>query len=225
MVFYVRRTELQREGGRVLEIADEVLVAEKEKAEKEAIEAARDMDFEEFKQKYVEHIEGRAENERNHADDSDEVEDAAATKPGSAKNKGKETLGTSSQMNVTGRSSSKAGSRAPASRQSQMRSQQSNRSGATDLYKYEIPETCHISMLKKVKIEQLEEKFKLISHPFPQISGEMLVFRPRKEDQTEKDSIIYRDYSLRKRLATAEKTTQSLVEQMNKKKKKSENDL
>ena len=128
-------------------------------------------------------------------------------------------------MNVTGRSSSHANnSRAPASRHSQMRSQQSNRSGVTDLYKYEIPEKCHISMLKKVKIEQLEEKFKLISHPFPQISGEMLVFRP-KEDQTEKDSIIYRDYSLRKRLPTSEKTTQSLVEQLNKKKKKSENDL
>ena len=80
-------------------------------------------------------------------------------------------------------------------------------------------------MLKKVKIEKLEEKFNLISHPFPQISGEMLVFRPRKEDQNEKDSIIYRDYSLRKRLPTSEKTNLSLVESLNKKKKKNENDL
>ena len=220
----MRRTELQREGGRVLEIEDEVEVAEKAKVEKEAIEAAKDMDFSEFKEKYLDHIEGRAENTRNRGEDSEEGEDAVQIS--SAKNKGKENLATSSQMNVTGRSSSHANqSKAPASRQSQMRSQQSNRSGATDLYKYEIPEKCHLSMLKKVKIEQLEEKFKLISHPFPQISGEMLVFRPRKEDQTEKDSIIYRDYSLRKRLPTSEKTTQSLVEQLNKKKKKSENDL
>ena len=80
-------------------------------------------------------------------------------------------------------------------------------------------------MLKKVKIEKLEEKFNLCSHPFPQISGEMLVFRPRKEDQNEKDSIIYRDYSLRKRLPTSEKANMSVVEQLNKKKKKSENDL
>ena len=93
------------------------------------------------------------------------------------------------------------------------------------MYKYEIPEKCHLSMLKKVKIEKLEEKFNLVSHPFPQIAGEMLIFRPRKEDQTEKDSIIYRDYSLRKRLPTSEKTNLSVVEQLNKKKKKSENDL
>jgi hypothetical protein len=109
-----------------------------------------------------------------------------------------------------------------------MRSQQSNRSGgvfSTDHYKYEIPESCQITMLKKVKIETLEDKFKLISHPYPQISGEMLVFRPRKEDNNEKDAIVYRDFSLRKRLPTADKSAQSLVEQMNKKKKKSENDL
>jgi len=77
-------------------------------------------------------------------------------------------------------------------------------------------------MMKKVKIEKLEEKFNLISHPFPQISGEMLVFRPRKEDQNEKDFIVYRDYSLRKRLPTTEGNKLSVVEQLNKKKKKAE---
>lgn len=33
------------------------------------------MDYEEFKDKYVDHIEGRAENARNRADDSEEGED------------------------------------------------------------------------------------------------------------------------------------------------------
>ena len=93
VVFYLRRTDLQREGGRVLDIEDEVEVAEKVKVEKEAIEAARDMDYDEFKNTYVDHIEGRAENARNRADDSEEGEDAGATgQPSSAKNKGKETL-------------------------------------------------------------------------------------------------------------------------------------
>lgn len=82
-----------------------------------------------------------------------------------------------------------------------------------------------LSMMKKVKIEKLEEKFNLISHPFPQISGEMLVFRPRKEDQNEKDFIVFRDYSLRKRLPTSESAKLSVVEQLNKKKKKAETDL
>jgi len=53
----------------------------------------------------------------------------------------------------------------------------------------------------------------------------MLVFRPRKEDQGEKDFIVFRDYSLRKRLSTSENAKLSVVEQLNKKKKKSENDF
>lgn len=50
----------------------------------------------------------------------------------------------------------------------------------------------------------------------------MLVFRTRKEDQEDKDLIVYRDYSLMKRLPTSEKTSMSVVEQLNKKKKKNE---
>jgi hypothetical protein len=49
------------------------------------------------------------------------------------------------------------------------------------MYKYEIPEECHIT-IKKVKIEKLEDKFNLLAHPLPQISGEMMIFRPIKED-------------------------------------------
>jgi hypothetical protein len=37
-------------------------------------------------------------------------------------------------------------------------------------------------MIKKVMIEKLEDKFKLMAHPMPQISGEMMIFRPIKED-------------------------------------------
>ena len=68
-----------------------------------------------------------------------------------------------------------------------MRSNKSNATGISEMYKYEIPETCHLSMLKKVKIEKLEDKFLLVSHPYPQIPGEMMIFRPRKEDKVEKD--------------------------------------
>jgi hypothetical protein len=80
------------------------------------------------------------------------------------------------------------------------------------MYKYEIPEECHISMIKKVKIEKLEDKFTLLAHPLPQISGEMMIFRPIKEDQQDKDTITYRDYSLMKRLPTSEKTAISAVD-------------
>jgi len=40
-------------------------------------------------------------------------------------------------------------------------------------------------------------------HPYPRLEGEMLIFMPKKEDQTKgKDVIVYRDYSLRKRIET-----------------------
>lgn len=35
------------------------------------------------------------------------------------------------------------------------------------MYKYELPQECFMSMSKKVKIEKLEDKFNLVSHPLP----------------------------------------------------------
>lgn len=37
----------------------------------------------------------------------------------------------------------------------------------------------------------------------------MLLFQPKKDDQSEGDLIVYRDYSLRKRIPTAEKVAES----------------
>lgn len=34
-------------------------------------------------------------------------------------------------------------------------------------FKFELNESCFISMLKLVKIEKLESKFLLVSHPYP----------------------------------------------------------
>jgi len=36
-------------------------------------------------------------------------------------------------------------------------------------FKFEIPETCHLAMMKKLLIEKLESKFFLAVHPFPRI--------------------------------------------------------
>jgi len=60
-------------------------------------------------------------------------------------------------------------------------------------------------MMKGVKIEKLDAKFNLVSHPLPQLEGELLIFQPKKDDQSEEDLIVYRDYSLRKRCPTGEK--------------------
>ena len=77
----------------------------------------------------------------------------------------------------------------------------------TDTFRREIPETCYLSMVKKLLIEKLSDKFFLASHPFPKLEGEMIIFKPKKADQKKvKDVITYRDYSLRKRLETTPKS-------------------
>jgi hypothetical protein len=61
----LRRTNLQRESdGRLKEVPDKIELADKKKEAEEMAEAARDMEYEEFKAKYVAHIEGTAVNER-----------------------------------------------------------------------------------------------------------------------------------------------------------------
>ena len=83
--------------------------------------------------------------------------------------------------------------------------------------KLDLPDSCYLSMMKKVLIEKLTAKFFLAVHPFPRIEGEMLIFKPKKEDQNKgKDVIVYRDYSLRKRIET---TPLAIKEQIAMKKK------
>lgn len=47
-------------------------------------------------------------------------------------------------------------------------------------FKYEIPPSCFVTMMKKALIEKMREKFFLSSHPYPKLDGELIVFRPRK---------------------------------------------
>ena len=88
------------------------------------------------------------------------------------------------------------------------RYQSASMNKTADTFKYEIPDTCKVSMIKKVLIEKLPAKYFLASHPYPKIEGEMIIFRPRKDDQDPEDKsvIVYRDFSLRKRIETTPKT-------------------
>mmetsp|Transcript_21639 Transcript_21639/g.20756 ORF Transcript_21639/g.20756 Transcript_21639/m.20756 type:complete len:137 (+) Transcript_21639:354-764(+) len=43
-------------------------------------------------------------------------------------------------------------------------------------YKFEIPESCYMHIMKGNAIEKLTKKFYLIAHPYPLIEGEMLMF-------------------------------------------------
>lgn len=63
-LYYVRRTNLLREGSRTRNIEDEVLVAQKLQAQFEVSESERDRTFYEFKSQYEDYIEGRATQQR-----------------------------------------------------------------------------------------------------------------------------------------------------------------
>ena len=58
--FYVKRTNIFVENGRTQNVDDEIAEAKKIQAELEAIEAARDQTYEEFKDKFEDHIDGKA---------------------------------------------------------------------------------------------------------------------------------------------------------------------
>ena len=96
-----------------------------------------------------------------------------------------------------------------------------NKTGDNFSSKYDIPDSCKIAMMKKVLIEKLPAKYFLASHPYPKIEGEMVIFLPKKEDQDPEDKslIVYRDFSLRKRLETTPKSNY-VNDAMNKKKKR-----
>jgi len=69
-------------------------------------------------------------------------------------------------------------------------------------FKFDLPPSCHMTLVKRLLIDKMPGKYFLASHPYPKIEGELMIIRPKKEDQSSKDAVIYRDYSLRKRLET-----------------------
>lgn len=74
-----------------------------------------------------------------------------------------------------------------------------------------LPQNCYITISKKVLIEKMLAKYYLTWHPFPKIYGELLVFKTKKADQmNKKETIVYREYSLCKRLQMAPPQSKSL---------------
>jgi hypothetical protein len=49
----------------------------------------------------------------------------------------------------------------------------------------------------------------LVAHPYPQLDGEMILFQLKPEDQVVPEILVYKDFSLRKRVETVPKVRQS----------------
>ena len=217
--YQLRRTNLQRDDGRTLNIVDEIEVEEAKARVAADEEEKKDMNFETFKNQFVDHIEGTAKNEREAHDSADDGEDAKKSiRQGSVSKRG-------SQLNKTG--SQFAGDQDSVEHRNEGLSKRSSKKSNLDAskyqsmsmakthgesFKYEIPDSCKVTMMKKVLVQKLSDrdKYFLASHPYPKLEGEMIVFKPHKKDQEKgTDLITYRDYSLRKRLETTPKPPNS----------------
>lgn len=109
------------------------------------------------------------------------------------------------------------------------RSQRTTQSDRIDA-KYEISNECKLQFLKACRIEEMDDDYIIAVHPYPQMEGEILLFQIDERDQDDKDEdgneiekssglIIYKDYSLMKRMETPEKEVdQSKMTALEKKK-------
>jgi hypothetical protein len=92
--------------------------------------------------------------------------------------------------------------------------------------KYDVPEKCKINFAKNTRIEKLDGKFLLIAHPHPALEGELLILKPQKKDQESgEEDIVFRDYSLRKRIPAKDAPEGDKKSKDKKKKEKDESKL
>jgi hypothetical protein len=183
------------------------------KAEAEA-DAARDRTFEEFKEMYLDHIEGKVSAEARVKDRPDSADAEPAVSRGGAR------TGGSKEEDDEARKTTKSKKDYESINSDAKRGSAASTTGAAEnKAKYDLPNTCKLQMQKLNRIEKLDEDYVLVAHPFPQLEGEMLLFQNIVEDDKEnkdsnvdeetqkliKDCIIYKDYSLRKRIATEPK--------------------
>lgn len=48
--------------------------------------------------------------------------------------------------------------------------------------KYDIPKNCKLTLPGKQKVRDLEDGYALITHPYPQLEGEMLLIQLNQDD-------------------------------------------
>ena len=221
-MYYLRRTNLLRDTGRTLNIVDEIEIQEIQEQKEREEEEKRDISFDDFMTKFLDHIEGNAGLDGRSVHESVEGEDldmqAKSVRKGTASKKGTEMNKTASQMGDPEEDERKSvvsgGVKSNA-----MSKSRTDMNVSMENFKFEIPESCHVGIMSKCLIEKLDGKYLLVANPYPQTEGQMMIFLPKKADQREKEILLYRDYSLRKRLETTIKAPDSKVEKLIQKKK------
>ncbi len=175
--FYVLKTHLMTHG-RSLNIIDEVEERLKEQEAFETAEAARDMTKEEFLATYLDHIEGRINTEEKEAQPDEDGGDLASPKE-DGKEEG-EGEGAEGEEGEKPEGEVEASPEKP--KEDEKQKDESIQEIQPSDYKFEIPDSCFLPILKGTRIEKLEKKYHLGAHPYPTLDGQMLLFQPTKDD-------------------------------------------
>jgi len=206
LVWFVRRGDLLSKAGRQQNVIDEEEAEFKLNQEWGEVEAKRDTTFEEFKERFEDHILGKASNDRE-ARASNFGDEVKSNRSKSQKGKAKPVTAIKSEKDEE---NDDAKSRKSFNSDKELQEEINKK---FDEEKMMIPESCYINFRKNCKIEKLASKYLLVAHPLPSLEGEMLIIQPKKEDQQDgSEEITYRDYSLRKRITTRPKPILSATE-------------
>ena len=196
VTFHVRRTNLFREK-RTKNIIDELEEREKMQHALEEAEAKKIMSYDEFVNKFADIIEGRPPKDSGRERGYSSSHSRPVT--GHQEEDGKSETGASDKRRSKANNSTiSKGSKSGAN------SMNNTKEGfdVKDDIKFDLPDTCFAFLMKGCKISKMQKKFKLLSHPYPLVEGEMILFQPLKQDQYDKNLYVYRDYSLKKRIHT-----------------------
>ena len=143
-------------------------------------EEKKDMDFDSYKDEYLGHIEGTVKNEREAAESVDEEAIQEAKKSVAKSKTSKRSALNKSASQFDGEDDASRGMSQSKSRRSV--GDKSELAKTTNSFKWELPESCFVTMVKRLLIDKLPGKYFVASHPFPKIEGELLIIRPKKED-------------------------------------------
>jgi hypothetical protein len=181
--FQVRRSNFLRDK-RVLNIIDEIEEREKIQRVKDEEEAKRDMTYEEFLSRYGDMIEGVSGSTKGGKGGDDRAY-SSHSRPvtGHHEDDGKSDAARSDKHRAKNSSAMSKGSHTGGAN-----SMNNTKEGfdLKDDLRFDLPESCLLFLMKGNKISKLDKKFKLLSHPYPILEGEMILFQPLKQDQYDK---------------------------------------
>lgn len=168
VTFQVRRTNLFSDK-RTKNIIDDLDEKEKMQKAQEEAEASKIMTYEEFTGKFGDMIEGKTKEGRDRGYSSSRSRPVT----GHQEDDGKSEAGVSEKRRSKANNSTM--SKASKSGGNSMNNTKDGFDIKDDL-KYDLPDTCFMFLMKGNKISKMHKKFKLLSHPYPLLDGEMILF-------------------------------------------------